>query len=180
MIGQHLEAGDHPGARGHKFRIFPGSVLASRMPGWIMAAELVETARPYARMMTTVRPDWLEEQAAHLIRRRVFDPWWDRRSGRVMGYEQLSLHGLVLVERRRVHYGPHDPAGARQVFIRHALVRGEISFSAGVLKKNAALVRELAGHGHKRRRRDVLAPEGALVAFFDKRYPVLAVRHCAC
>src|SRR5690625_4609261 len=88
-----------------------------------------------------------------------------------MGYEQLSLHGLVLVERRRVHYGPHDPAGARQVFIRHALVRGEISFSAGFLKKNAALVRELSEHEHKRRRRDVLATEDALEAFFDEHIP---------
>src|SRR5690625_7843069 len=111
MIGQHLEDGEYQGARGHKFRIFPGSVLARRMPGWIMAAELVETARPYARMVATVRPAWLEEQAAHLIRRRVFDPWWDRRSGRVMGYGQLSLHGLVPVARRRGRSGPRDPPG---------------------------------------------------------------------
>lgn len=171
MIGQHQEDGKYQGARGHKFRVFPGSVLARQTPGWIMAAELVETARPYARMVATIRPAWLEEQAGHLIRRRVFDPYWDRRSGRVMGYEQLSLHGLVLVEKRRVHYGPHDPAGAREVFIRHALVRGEISFSAGFLKENAALVRELAEHEHKRRRRDVLATEDALEAFFDERIP---------
>src|SRR5690625_7967216 len=89
-----------------------------------------------------------------------------------MGYEQLSLHGLVLVERRRVHYGPHDPAGAREVFVRHALVRGEISFSTGFLKKNAALVRELAEHEHKRRRHDVLATEDALEAFFCGRGPL--------
>jgi len=171
LIGQHQEAGDYQGARGHKFRIFPGSVLAKRNPGWIMAAELVETARPYARMVAPVRPEWLEQQGAHLLKRRVFDPHWDRRSGRVMGYEQLSLHGLVLVEKRRIHYGPHDVETARAIFIRHALVRGEIDAKAEFLKRNAALKQELAAHEHKRRRHDVLAAEAELEAFFDRRVP---------
>jgi ATP-dependent helicase HrpA len=171
MIGQHQEAGEYQGARGHKFRIFPGSVLARRNPGWIMAAELVETARPYARMVAPVKPGWLEEQGAHLLKRRVYDPHWDKRSGRVMGYEQVSLHGLVLVEKRRVHYGPHDPETARSIFIRHALVRGEIHSDAGFLKRNASLRRELAEHEHKRRRRDVLAAEAELETFFAERLP---------
>ena len=171
LVGQHQEAGEYLGARGHKFRIFPGSVLARRNPGWIMAAELVETARPYARMVAPVKPEWLEAQGAHLLKRRVFDPHWDKRSGRVMGYEQLSLHGLVLVDKRRVHYGPHDPETARSVFIRHALVRGEIHSKADFLKRNAALARELSEHEHKRRRRDVLAAEAELEAFFAERLP---------
>ncbi|QKK01973.1 MAG: ATP-dependent RNA helicase HrpA [Pseudomonadota bacterium] len=171
MIGQHQEAGEYQGARGQQFRIFPGSVLARRNPGWIMAAELVETARPYARMVAPVKPEWLEEQGAHLLRRHAFDPHWDRRSGRVMGYEQVSLHGLVLVEKRRIHYGPRDPESARAIFIRHALVRGEIDSKATFLKRNAALRQELATHEHKRRRRDVLAAERELEAFFDERLP---------
>ncbi|WP_376692549.1 ATP-dependent RNA helicase HrpA [Wenzhouxiangella sp. EGI_FJ10409] len=171
MVGQHQEAGEYQGARGHKFRIFPGSVLARRNPGWIMAAELVETARPYARMVAPVKPEWLEQQGAHLLKRRVFDPHWDKRSGRVMGYEQLSLHGLVLVENRRVHFGPHDPDTARSIFIRHALVRGEIHSKADFLKRNAELKRELSEHEHKRRRRDVLAAEAELEAFFAERLP---------
>ncbi|MFW5927314.1 MAG: ATP-dependent RNA helicase HrpA, partial [Wenzhouxiangella sp.] len=171
MVGQHQEAGEYQGARGHKFRIFPGSVLAKRNPGWIMAAELVETARPYARMVAPVKPGWLEEQGAHLVKRRVFDPHWDRRSGRVMGHEQVSLHGLVLVEKRRVHYGPRDPETARAIFIKHALVRGEIDSKAEFLKRNAALKRELAVHEQKRRRHDVLAAEAELEAFFDRRVP---------
>ncbi|QOC21898.1 ATP-dependent RNA helicase HrpA [Wenzhouxiangella sp. AB-CW3] len=171
MIGQHQEKGEYQGARGHKFRIFPGSVLAGRNPGWIMAAELVETARPYARMVAPVKPEWLEQQGGHLLKSRVFDPWWDRRSGRVMGYEQVSLHGLVLVEKRRVHYGPHDPPTARALFIRHALVRGEMHSRAEFLKRNEALRRELAEHEHKRRRRDVLAAEAELEAFFDQHLP---------
>lgn len=170
-VAQHQEGGEYQGARGHKLRIFPGSVLAGRRPGWIMAAELVDTARPYARQVAPVKPPWLEQQAAHLLKKRVFDPHWDRRSGRVMGYLQLSLHGLVLVEKRRIHFGPHDPATARELFIRHALVRGEINWSAGFLRANAALSRELAKHEHKRRRRDVLAEESRLEAFFDARLP---------
>jgi len=171
MVGQHQESGEYQGARGHNFRIFPGSVLARRNPGWIMAAELVETARPYARMVAPVKPDWLEQQAAHLLKRRVFDPYWDKRSGRVMGYEQITLHGLVLVEKRRIHYGPHDPQTARSIFIRQALVHGEIHSKAEFLKRNAALRRELAEHEHKRRRRDVLAAEAELETFFAERLP---------
>ncbi len=171
MVGQHIEDGEYRGVRGHKFRIFPGSALARRRPGWVMAAELVETARTYARTVTAIKPAWLEEQAAHLVRRRVFDPHWDRRSGRVMGYEQISLHGLILVDKRRVHYGPHDPKTARELFIRHALVRGEIHLNSDFLKKNRQLRDELAAHEHKRRRRDVLAGEQELEAFFDETLP---------
>ncbi len=171
MVGQHIEDGEYRGVRGHKFRIFPGSALARRRPGWVMAAELVETARTYARTVTAIKPAWLEHQAAHLLRRRVFDPHWDRRSGRVMGYEQISLHGLILVEKRRTHYGPHDPRTARELFIRHALVRGEINLKSSFLKKNRQLRDELAAHEHKRRRRDVLAGERDLEAFFDETLP---------
>ena len=171
MIGQHQEKGEYQGARGHKFRIFPGSVLGQRSPGWVMAAELVETGRTYARMVAPIQPQWLEQQAGSLLKRRVFDPHWDRRSGQVMGYEQLSLHGLVVVEKRRCHYGPHDPPTARAMFIRHALVRGEIHARASFLSKNQALRDELARHEHKRRRRDVLSSDSELEAFFDARLP---------
>ncbi len=171
MIGQHQEKGEYQGARGHKFRIFPGSALARRQPGWVMAGELVETGRTYARLVAPVKPAWLEQQADHLLKRRVYDPHWDRRSGRVMGYEQISLHGLVLAEKRRIHYGPHDPETARFLLIRHGLVRGEINHRAEFLKRNQALREELAEHEHKRRRRDVLATEEALEAFFDERLP---------
>ncbi len=171
MIGQHQEKGEYQGARGHKFRIFPGSVLGQRNPAWLMAGELVETGRTYARMVAPIEPAWLEQQGAHLVKRRVFDSYWDRRSGRVMGFEQISLHGLILVEKRRTHYGPHDPATARQIFIRHALVRGEMHHRAEFLQRNRALKAELAGHEHRRRRRDVLAAEAELEHFFDQRIP---------
>jgi ATP-dependent helicase HrpA len=171
QIGRHEDGGEYAGARGHKFRIFPGSVLARGRPDWIMAAELVETSRPFARTVAAIRPGWLERQAAHLTRERVFDPHWDRRSGRVMGYLQVTLFGLTLVEKRRAHYGPHDAETAREIFIRHALVRGEMNHRAKFLQRNERLRRELAVHEHKRRSRDVVADEDALVAFFAERLP---------
>ncbi len=171
QVGQHLEDGEYSGARGHKFRIFPGSALARSRPGWIMAAELVETSRPFARTVAAIKPEWLEQQAGHLIRTSVFDPHWDKRTGRVMGYMRVTLFGLTLTEKRRVHYGPHAPIDAREIFIRHALVRGEMNHRAKFLQRNAALRRELATHEHKKRARDVLADEDRLVEFFKHRLP---------
>ncbi|MDT8438602.1 MAG: ATP-dependent RNA helicase HrpA [Wenzhouxiangellaceae bacterium] len=171
QVGQHLEDGEYEGARGHRFRIFPGSTLAKSRPGWLMAAELVETSRTWARTVAAIQPEWLEQQAAHLIRASVFDPHWDKRSGRVMGYQRVTLFGLTLVEKRRTHFGPHDPQTACEVFIRHALVRGEMNHRAKFLQRNAALKRELATHEHKRRTRDLLADEQRLVAFFAERLP---------
>ncbi len=169
QVGRHDENGEYSGARGHTFRIFPGSVLAKSRPGWIMAAELVETTRTYARTVAAIQPEWLEKQAAHLTRASVFDPHWDKRSGRVLGYQRVTLFGLTLVEKRKVHYGPHDPDTARDIFIRHALVRGEMNHRANFLKRNEALKRELLIHEHKRRARDVLADEQRLVGFFTER-----------
>jgi len=171
QVGQHLEDGEYEGARGHRFRIFPGSALARSRPGWLMAAELVETSRTWARTVAAIQPEWLERQAAHLTRTSVFDPHWDKRSGRVMGYQRVTLFGLTLIEKRRTLYGPHDPTTAREIFIRHALVRGEMNHRAKFLERNAALKRELATHEHKRRSRDLLADEQRLVEFFAKRLP---------
>ncbi len=171
MVGRLDEQGIYEGVRGHRFRIFPGSVMAKSQPNWIMSAERVETGQTYARMVTSVDPKWLEQQAGHLIKRRVFDPYWSRRSGRVLGFEQLSLHGLVVVPKRRVHYGPHDPKTARTIFIRHALAMGEINFSADFLKQNHELKAILAQHEHKQRRRDLLASDESVASFFDEVLP---------
>ncbi len=171
MVGRLDEQGIYEGVRGHRFRIFPGSVLAKSQPNWVMSAERVDTGQTYARMVASLKPEWLEQLAKHLIKRRVFDPYWSRRTGRVLGFEQLSLHGLVIVPKRRVHYGPHDPKTARDVFIHHALALGEINFSADFLKQNEALKALLAEHEHKQRRRDLLASDEAVASFFDGILP---------
>ena len=171
MVGRLDEQGIYEGVRGHRFRIFPGSVLARSQPAWIMSAERVETGQTYARMVAKINSDWLEASAEHLLKRRVFDPYWSRRQGRVLGFEQLSLHGLVIVPKRRVHYGPFDPSTARSLFIRHALVQGEIDLKAEFIKHNQALKAILSEQESKQRRRDLLASDDALTAFFDRLLP---------
>jgi ATP-dependent helicase HrpA len=161
----------YTGVRSRGFHIFPGSGLFGAAPPWLMSAEIVETTRAYARTNAVIQPEWLEQQGAHLLKRRVFDPHWSRRRGAVLAWEQVSLYGLVLVEKRRVQYAPLDPDDARRIFIREALVRGELDTRAAFRAHNERIRAEVEALEHKRRKRDVLADEGALFAFFDARVP---------
>jgi len=122
-IGFKTEDGDeYLGARGARFAIFPGSALKKSRPKWVVAAELTETARLYARSVAKIEPEWIEAVAGHLVRRHYFDPYWDRDRAMVYAYERVTLYGLTLIARRRVTYGPINPAQAREVFIRQGLV----------------------------------------------------------
>lgn len=126
-IGTRSEDGgaEYLGARGIKFVIFPGSALRKRTAKWVMAAELVETARLYARTVARIEPEWVEPLAARLVSRQYFDPHWEKDRGMVMAYERVTLYGLTIVAKRRVHYGPINPREARALFIRGALVAGQ-------------------------------------------------------
>ena len=159
------------GARAKTFYIFPGSGLFGSAPRWLMAAEIVETTRPYARTNAVIQPAWIEGQGSHLLKRHVFDPHWSRRAGAVLAWEQVTLYGLVLVERRPVQFAPLDPAQARRIFILEALVRGELDTRAGFRDHNEKIRAEVEALEHKRRRRDVLADENAVCDFFDARIP---------
>ncbi len=171
-VGQrHPEQRQYLGARNRSFVIFPGSGLFGRTPGWLMAAEIVETTRTYARTVAAIEPAWLELLAGHLLKRHYRDPHWSVRGGRVMAWEQVSLFGLVIVERRRVPFAPVDPVEARRLFILHALVRGELGGEAAFLDHNARLRADLEAVEHKRRARDVLVDEGALCRWFEARVP---------
>jgi ATP-dependent helicase HrpA len=159
------------GMRSRSYQIFPGSGLFGSAPQWLMSAEIVETTRAYARTNAVVQPEWLEQQGAHLLKQRVFDPHWSRRRGAVFAWEQVSLYGLVLAEKRRIRYAQLDPADARRIFILEALVRGELDTRAAFRKHNERIRVEVEALEHKRRKRDVLADEHALFAFFDARLP---------
>jgi ATP-dependent helicase HrpA len=159
------------GMRSRSFHIFPGSGLFGSSPQWLMAAEVVETTRPYARINAVIEPGWLEQQGAHLLRRRVFDPHWSRRRGAVMAWEQVSLYGLVVVEKRHVAYAPIDPSDARRIFLLEGLVREGLDTRAAFRAHNEQIRAAVEALEHKRRKRDVLADEGALFAFFDARIP---------
>ena len=125
-IGTRTDDGtEYAGARGIRFNVFPGSVLRKGTVKWVMAAELVETTRLYARTVARIEPEWVEPLAPRLVNRQYIDPHWDKERGMVMAYERVMLYGLTIVPRRKIHYGPIDPQASREIFIRGALVAGE-------------------------------------------------------
>ena len=165
------EPGEYLGARGIKFRVHPGSGMKKQQPKWVMAAELVETTRLYARHVARIEPEWIEQIGAHLVKREHFDPHWERKPAQVTAFERVSLYGLVVNPRRRVHYGPIDPKAAREIFIRGALVAGEFDTRAPFLAHNRKLREEVEALEHKSRRHDVLVDEEKVFAFYDARIP---------
>lgn len=166
-------SGDHEysGIRGKKFNLFPGSSLFRRRPPWVMSAELVETAKVYARTVAGVHPLWVERAAAHMVKRAYTDPHWRADIGRVLAFERVTLHGLTLVPRRRVHYGPVEPGLSREIFIHHALVLGEYQSDAPFFVHNQSLVHQVQTIEAKARRRDVLVDAKARFTFYDARVP---------
>ena len=168
-IGTREEAeGSYLGARGIKFWIHPGSGV--KKPGrWVMAGELVETTRLFARSVAALDPKWLEELGGHLLKRERHDPLWDRRRGQVVALERATLYGLPVYANRRV---PHDdPAEAREIFIREALVKGELDTRAPFLAHNRRMVAEVERLEHKSRRPDILVDEELIHACYDARIP---------
>ncbi len=171
QIGQKTEDGDYLGARQRRFWVHPSSVIGRKKPNWIMAAELVETTKLFARMVAKIEPDWIEPLAAHLIKTNHFEPHWEKKRGQVVAYEQVTLYGMIVVGRRPVHYGPIDPPVARELFIREGLVRGEINSRARCLSANRELLERLDELEAKARRRDILADEETLFGYYDARIP---------
>lgn len=171
QVGQKTEEGDYLGARQRRFWIHPSSVIGRKKPVWTMAAELVETTKLFARMVAKIDPDWIEPLAGHLVKKNYFEPHWEKKRGQVVAYEQVTLYGLIVVGRRPVHYGPIDPPVARELFIREGLVRGEIASRAKCLTANRELLELLDELEAKARRRDILADEETLFAYYEARLP---------
>ncbi len=171
QIGQKTEDGDYLGARQRRFWVHPSSVIGRKKPSWIMAAELVETTKLFARQVAKIEPDWIEPLAGHLIKKNYLEPHWEKKRGQVVAYEQISLYGLIVVGRRAVHYGPIDPLLARELFIREGLVRGDLLSRARCLTANRELLEQLDELEAKARRRDILADEETLFAYYAARLP---------
>jgi ATP-dependent helicase HrpA len=159
------------GARGIKFHLWPGSSLGKKAGRWIMAAELVETSRLFARTLAQIQPQWLERVGAHLLKKSWGDPRWEKRSGQVSAYERATLYGLVVYSQRRIDYGKINPEEAREIFIRSALVDGDFETRAPFLAHNQRLIREIENLEHKSRRQDVLVDETLIAAFYDNLIP---------
>jgi ATP-dependent helicase HrpA len=171
-VGLKSQDGDYyQGPRGMQFAVWPGSGLKKNRPRWVMAGELQETTRIYARNVARIEPEWIEHGAAHLVDRAIVEPHWDRQRGEVVAYENVSLHGLVLVARRKVSYGRIDPARAREIFIEGALVAGEFESPHPFWAHNRKLIREVEELEHRARRPDVLVDERAIRGFYDARIP---------
>ncbi len=178
-----LKSEDEPhyrGAREIKFFIHPGSTLVKKAGRWIVAAEIVDTSRLFARCVAKIEPEWLEEVGAHLMRRHVFDPHWEKGTGQVVAWERITLHGLLLQAKRRVVFGkagasPADVKLARELLIRAALVQGEVGEDFArhwrFFQHNQKLLREIENLEHKSRRPDVLVDEELIHAFYDAIVP---------
>ncbi|MEE5085940.1 ATP-dependent RNA helicase HrpA [Pseudomonas alliivorans] len=171
QIGQKADEGDYLGARQRRFWIHPSSGLGKKRPQWLMTAELVETTKLYARMVAKIDADWIEPLAGHLIKKNHFEPHWEKKRGQVVAFEQITLFGLIVVGRRPVHFGPVDPVVSRELFIREGLVRGDIQSRAKCLSANTLLLEQLDELEAKARRRDILADEDTLYAFYEARIP---------
>jgi ATP-dependent helicase HrpA len=167
------------GARGARFSIFPDSVLARKPPGWVVAAELVETSRLWARTVARIEPEWAEQLAAHLVKRSYSEPHWNARRGAAMALEKVTLYGLPIVAARQVGYARVDPAAARELFLTHALVEGDWQTHHKFFSRNQELLEEARDLEDRARRRGLVADDAALFDFYDQRIPgdVTSARH---
>ncbi len=170
-IAQRKEKNFYLAAKGREAMIFPGSTIFNKGAPWIVAAEMVETSRLFARMAAGIEVDWLERLGGNLCRSTYSEPHWEENRGEVVAWEQVTLFGLVIVPRRRASYGRIDPEESSQIFIRSALLEGRMKKSFPFLVHNRKLVAEVEEMEEKIRRRDILTGEDMLAAFYGERLP---------
>jgi ATP-dependent helicase HrpA len=175
----HRGRNEYLGARGARFAIFPGSGLAKKPPAWIMAGELVETSRLWARDAARIQPEWAEDLAAHLVKRSYSEPSWSSKQGAAMAVERVMLYGVPIVTGRRVLFAKVDAEHARELFIRHALVEGDWTTHHAFFAENRRLLDEAEDLEARSRRRGLVVDDDALFAFYDERIPedVVSARH---
>ena len=173
------EKRDYLGARNARFAVFPGSALFKRPPRWVMAGELVETSRLWARVVARIEPEWVEPLAGHLVKRAYSEPHWERKQGAVMAFERVTLYGVPIVVQRKVNYGRIDPPVARELFLRRALVEGDWDTHHQFFARNRELLDEVEELEHRARRRNILVDDETLFQFYEERVPadVVSARH---
>ncbi|MGV8973542.1 MAG: ATP-dependent RNA helicase HrpA, partial [Rhodoglobus sp.] len=168
---------DYIGARQSRFVIFPGSALAKKQPAAVMSAELVETSRLFARMNAAIDPAWAEAIAGDLVKRTYSEPHWERKQGASVAFERATLYGVPIIVKRRVQFSRIDPQYARELFIRHALVEGDLTDETlrarlyDFDRANKRLRAELAQLEERTRRRDILFDDEAIFDFYQRRIP---------
>lgn len=165
------EGGQYMGARDIRFNIHPGSRLVKKAGRWIVAGELIDTTRLYARCVARIEPTWLEKVAGHLVKRVWADPRWEKKAGQVVANERGTLYGLMLYSGRRIHYGRINPSHARELFIRQALVTGDIDTRLPFVAHNRKLIAQIEKLEHQTRRPDILVDDQLIFAFYDQQLP---------
>ena len=158
-------------ARGVQMKIWPGSGQFKSNPKWIIAAEKVETSQLYARIVARIEPQWVERIGKHLLKHSYAEPHWEKRRGQVAAFETITLYGIPIVARRKTNFGPIDPKESRKIFIRFALVEGELHTQGSFLAKNRKQIEAVESLEAKSRRRDILADDQTLYEFYDQHIP---------
>ncbi len=165
------EEAQYLGARGIRFFIHPGSRLVKKAGRWVVAGELVETSRLFARCVARIDPVWVEKAGQHLLNRNWSDPRWEKKEGQVLANERATLYGLTVYSGRRVNYGRINAQHARELFIRQALVTGEIESKLPFIAHNRKLIADIEKLEHKSRRPDILVDDQLIYAFYDEQLP---------
>ena len=171
-VARKDEQGAYRGTRERKFKVFPGSALAKKPPAWLFVAQILDLGgKVWGMQCARIEPAWIESQAAHLLKRTCSDPHWSRARGGVEAFEQVSLYGLILVERRAVTFAKQDPALAHAIFLREALARCEIDGRADFVRANARVLDEAREIEAQQRREGLLKSDEDLAAFFAGKLP---------
>jgi len=175
FVAYRSDKNEYQGADGKPLWIWPGSALFEKRPRWIVAAEIVETSRRFARTVARIDPQVVEELGGPLLKRSYRDPWWERGAGQVLALEKVTLHDLPLVPRRRARYERVEPVICRELFLRHALAEGQLDTDAPFLKHNLSLANEVAALEARTRQRGLLADLDARYDFYDRIVPAEVV-----
>jgi ATP-dependent helicase HrpA len=170
-VGLKQDQREYLGARGARFTIAPGSALFKKPPQLVVAAELVETNRLWARGLARVEPEWVEQVGGHLLKRTYSEPHWEKKRGSVVAYERVTLYGVPIVAQRKVQYGSIDPVVSRDLFLRHALVQGDWETHHAFWKHNTTLLADVEEVEQRARRRDIVVDDDVLYDFYDTRVP---------
>ena len=171
QLGHRGDKGLYDGPRGRKFQLFPGSRLASKPPPWVLSANLLDTEKVWALTNAAIEPDWAIAELPHLLARRQHDPHWSRAQGRVLGSEQISLFGLVLAPKKPVHYGALFPEESRVIFVREALLTGEINTRSAFLARNLRTLELARQEEAKQRRVGLVVDEDWQARWYLDRLP---------
>nr|WP_315233616.1 ATP-dependent RNA helicase HrpA [uncultured Albidiferax sp.] len=169
--GDEVAQTEYLGARGIKFHRHPGAHLRKKPGRWIVVAELVETTRLFGRGIANIEPQWVEQVAGHLLKKQLLDPHWEKKASEVTALERATLYGIVIYSGRRANFGRVDPVGAREIFIREALVGGQWDSKFPFLEANLKLIKQVEDLEHKARRQDVLVDDELIYAFYDQQLP---------